>query len=136
MESSNNLEIKGSLQTNPLAELIYEIAANQFNGSLRLSNDAAKTVVYFDAGKLIFAVSNARRHRLFQLLLQAGKINQDALLKVADFNNDLVLKNTLLKNHLLNEAELDALSEKQINDILQTAIEWRGGEWISARSSA
>ncbi len=130
MESSNNLEIKGSLQTNPLAELLYEIAAHRFNGSLRLSNETQKTVVYFDNGKLIFAVSNARLHRLFQILLQAGKINQEGLLGITDFTSDSALKDHLLKNNLLTEAELDAIFERQIGDILRAAAVWQTGEWI------
>ncbi len=130
MESSNNLEIKGSLQTNPLAELLYEIACNQFDGSLRLSNEAQKTVIYFTAGNPIFAVSNARRHRLFDMLLQSGKINQQQLLAVTDFTNDLALRNDLLKNKLLGAAEIDALFEQQINDIVCVAAGWENGEWI------
>ncbi len=130
MESANNLEIKGSLQTNPLAELLYEIARNRFNGSLRLSNEGQKTVVYFDGGKPTFAVSNARRHRLFQMLLEAGKIEQDALLGIADFTNDSALKNYLLAHHRLTEAELDAHFERQFNDILNAAVVWQNGEWI------
>lgn len=130
METYKNLEIQGSLSTNPLAELLYEIAQNQFNGSLRLANEAQKTVVYFDAGKTIFAVSNARQHRLFQMLLQAGKINQNALLAVKDFTNDLFLKDYLLKNNLLSEAELNRFFTRQIAEILQTALGWRTGEWI------
>lgn len=130
METSKNLEIKDSLQTYPLAELLCEIAQNQFNGSLRLSNDAQKTVVYFEDGKLIFAVSNARQHRLFQMLLQAGKINQDGLLAVKDFASDLVLRDYLLKNNLLSEAELNQIFERQIIEIVQTAIAWETGEWV------
>ncbi|MCY7375052.1 MAG: DnaJ domain-containing protein [Pyrinomonadaceae bacterium] len=130
MESSNSLEIKGSLQTNPLAELLHEIARHQFNGSLRLSNETNKTVIYFDAGETIFAVSNARRHRLFEMLLQMGKINQDQLLVIADFTSDAALKDNLLKKNLLNKSEIDALFKRQIGDILQTAALWETGEWI------
>lgn len=130
METPNNLEIKGSLQTNPFAELICEIAQNKFNGSLRLSNEQHKTVVYFDSGKLIFAVSNARQHRLFQMLLQAGKINQDGLLAIKDFTNDLVLKDHLLKNNLLNQTELGQILLRQVTEIIESAINWQSGEWI------
>ena len=130
MESSNNLEIRGNLQTNSLAELLYEIACSKFDGSLRLSNDAEKTVIYLAAGKPIFAVSNARCHRLFNILLQSGKISEESLLAVTDFTNDLALRNNLLKNDLLAAAEIDALFEQQINDIMSVAISWQTGEWI------
>ncbi len=130
MESSNNLEIKGSLPTNPLAELLREIARNNFDGSLRLLNDARKTICYFDGGKLIFAASNARQHRLFEMLLQAGKISQQQLLAIPDFTNDLALKDNLLTNELFDEDEINALFARQINVILQDAVGWKTGEWI------
>ena len=88
MNLPNNLEIKGNLPNNPLAELLVEIAEIRLNGSLRVSSDAQKIVIYFDAGEAVFAVSNARQHRLFEILLQTEKITKDQLLTVPDFTND------------------------------------------------
>jgi len=129
MNSPNNLEIKGNLQDNPLAELLVEMAEIKLNGSLRVSNHAQKIVIYFDAGETVFAVSNARQHRLFEMLLQTAKVTKDQLLSVPDFTSDLALKENLLKNNTLEKVEIDRLSSRQINDILQTAIDWRTGEW-------
>lgn len=130
MESPNNLEIKGGLSTNPLAELLREIARNNFDGSLRLLNEARKTVFYFDGGKLIFVASNARQHRLFESLLRAEKITQPQLLAIPDFTNDLALKDNLLANGLFDKDEIDALFKQQINVILRDAVGWETGEWI------
>ncbi len=130
MESSNNLEINGSLQTNPFAELICEIKRNRFSGSLRLSNEAQKIVVYFDIGEVVFAVSNDRRHRLYEVLLQTDKITKDRLVAIADFTNDLALKNNLVANNLLDASEVNALFARLIENILQTLTAWQSGEWI------
>ena len=55
MTSQINLEIAGTLREYPLTELLVEIFRAKLNGSLRLSNDAGqKTVVYFDAGDVVF----------------------------------------------------------------------------------
>lgn len=129
MNSPNNLEINGSLQTNPLAELLYEIAEHRFNGSLRIAHDAHKIVVYFDAGDVVFAVSNARQHRLFEALLRNEILSKESILAIADFTNDLSLRENLLKDNLMEKREVDRLFSELIYDILKTAIDWRSGEW-------
>jgi len=60
MTSPNNLEIYGSLSEHPLAELLVEIRQIRLNGSLRLDNGKQKAIIYFDAGDVVFAVSNSR----------------------------------------------------------------------------
>lgn len=133
MSSHTNLEIKGTLRAHSLAELFAEIARAKLNGSLRISNAAQKTVVYFDAGEAVFAASNARRLRLFELLGSENKISSALLAAIPDFTNDLALRENLIKSNLLSKTETDALVSKQIGLILKDAFEWRGetcGEWI------
>ncbi len=129
IDSPKNLEIKGSLHINPLAELLREIADNRFNGSLRMAHEAQKIIVYFDAGETVFAVSNARQHRFFEMLLQAGKFSRDELAAIADFTNDLALKEFLLKDNLMGKAEIDDFFARQISEILKSAMNWKNGEW-------
>lgn len=130
MDSQVNLEIKGNLREHRLAELLIEIFQAKLNGSLRASCAAQKIVVYFDAGDVVFAVSNSRRFRLFELLLEENKITKEKLAAVPDFTNDLALKAHLLKNDLLPKAEIERLFSRQIEMILEDAFDWREGEWI------
>ena len=130
MESSNNLEIKGSLQSNPFAELICEINRNRFSGSARLSNETQKTVVYFDTGAIIFAVSNARQHRFYETILQTRRISKDQLVAIADFTNDLALKDNLVAGNLFEKSEVNALFAHLIENILQDLTAWQTGGWI------
>jgi curved DNA-binding protein CbpA len=129
MDSPNHLEIKGSLQDNPLAELFYEIAEHRFNGSLRLAREAHKIVVYFDAGDIVFAVSNARQHRLFEKLLQTDRFSKNQIAAIADFTNDLSLRENLLKDDLMEKAEIDGIVSDLISEVLKTALSWHDGEW-------
>jgi hypothetical protein len=129
MDSQNNLDTTGSLRINPLAELLIEIAQIKLNGSLRITNASHKIGIYFDAGETVFAVSNARQHRLFELLLKAGKITKEELLVIPEFTNDLALKEFLLQNRLFEKKEIDKFSSLQIAEILKTALAWRDGEW-------
>lgn len=130
MNSPNNLEIKGNLREYPLAELLLEISQAKLNGSLRVSDLSQKVVVYFDAGDIVFVVSNARAFRLFEMLLRENKATKQELLAIADFTNDLALSQTLLKNNSFSKAEMDALFNRQIEEILRSVLGWRDGEWV------
>ncbi len=129
MESPNNLEFSGSLRTNPLAELLCEIADKEFNGSLRLGREAHKIIVYFQNGEIVFVASNARQHRLFETLRQAEKFSGEQLAAIPDYTNDLALRENLSKENLLEKAEIDRHFSRSMDEILQTAAEWRDGEW-------
>lgn len=129
MESRNNLETNGSLRINPLAELLVEISKIKLNGSLRMESAAQKIALYFDAGEMVFAVSNARRHRLFELLLQIGRMTKEELVAAPDFTNDLALKDFLLRSDSFTEEEIRYLIALQISEIVKTALGWDEGEW-------
>jgi len=129
MSSQNNLEIKGNLREFTLAELLVEIAQVRLNGSLRLSCESQKTVIYFDAGEVVFAVSNARAFRLFEMLLRDNKITKEQLLKFTDFTNDFLLGQNLLKDNSFSKPEVDALFVRQIEDILKNGFDWLEGDW-------
>jgi hypothetical protein len=129
MEPQNNLEINGDLRINSLAELIAEIAQNKLNGSLRLTNATQKIAVYFDAGEVVFAVSNTRQHRLYEMLLKTGDITKEQLAAIPDFTNDLTLKENLSRNNSIDKVAAKALFSRQISEILKTALAWQAGDW-------
>ena len=129
MTSQNNLEIKGNLREHPLAELLIEISQVRLTGSLRLNNESQKIVVYFDGGEVIFAVSNARAFRLFEMLLRDNKITKERLLKFSDFTNDFLLGQNLIKDNLFSKSEIDVLFVRQIEDILKNGFDLLDGDW-------
>ncbi len=130
MDSQNNLETQGNLRAHPLAELLGEISKIRLNGSLRIEHEAQKVVIYFDAGDVVFAVSNARQHRLYELLLREKKVTKEQLLTVANFTNDFVLSENLLQNQLLSHSESELFFSQIIEEIITSAFEWKAGEWI------
>ena len=125
----NNHEIKGSFHTNPFAELLREITEAKLSGSFRLSHEANKVVVYLKQGQVVFAVSNLRQHRLFEILLQNDRISKDILAEITDFTNDFVFSETLISREILSKEEIDAIFAYQIQLILQTVLNWESGEW-------
>ena len=129
MTPQNNLELNGNLHDHPLAELLVEVSQAFLNGSLRVANEEQKAIIYFDAGEIVFAVSNARQHRLFNILLRENKISSEQLKETGNFTNDLELKNLLIENDLLSEKELNEQISHQIEEILRAALKWKEGKW-------
>lgn len=129
MTPQNNLELNGNLHDHPLAELLVEISQACLNGSLRLASEEHKAIIYFDAGDVVFAVSNARQHRLFNILIRENKISSEQLTEIGNFTNDLELRNLLIEKNLLSAGELNKQISLQIEGILQTALVWKEGKW-------
>ncbi|MBX7171447.1 MAG: DnaJ domain-containing protein [Pyrinomonadaceae bacterium] len=129
MTVQNSEEIKGTFQENPFAELLTEISQARLSGSIRLAHVEEKVIFYFKNGEVIFAVSNLRQHRLFDLLLQTGKISKESLTEIPNFTNDLELGQTLVEREILTKAEVDWLFSRQIEGILTKVLEWKTGAW-------
>ena len=130
MTSQNNLEIKGNLREHPLAELLHEISQTNLSGSIRLADGDHKAVVYLSDGNVVFAVSNQRRHRLFEMLVREKRLSAQQIVEIPQFTNDLELGKNLVQKHLLTRAELDDFFIHQIKEILQAAFVWQKGEWV------
>lgn len=126
----SNLEIKGSLAENPFAEVLCEFSEARLSGSFRLSNEAHKVIVYLKQGDIVFAVSNLRQHRLFDILLQSGKIQKEILGEIKDFTNDMALAEALRAKAVLSKTEIDQNFSYQIWEIIRTVLNWTTGEWV------
>src|SRR5215813_13607125 len=109
MTSQNDFDLSGDLRTHLFAELLVEMAAAKLSGSFRISRGDQKLIVYFDDGAAIFAVSNARKFRLFDILLRENRIEKQALSKTPNFANDMELAAALKDGHILTEDQVQEL---------------------------
>ncbi len=130
MTPQSELEIKGTFFAHPFAELLVEIAQGRVDGSLRLSHNEKKCVVYFKGGRVVFAVSNARSTRLFDTLLRRETLKKDDLVQIPNFENDFELASFLQEKGLLTKEDSDRLFAEQIEGILVDILSWPEGEWI------
>src|SRR5260221_8239565 len=128
MTPQNDLDLKGNFQTHPFAELLAEIGAAKFAGSLRIERGDQKLIVYFDQGTVIYAVSNARKFRLAEILRENAAVKA-FLAKAAAFPNDLEFANALKDKNVLTEEQLKGALCKQVEAILNEALGWPDGEW-------
>jgi tetratricopeptide (TPR) repeat protein len=129
MRSLNNLDISGSLTDHPLAEVLVELLTAELDGSLRLSSRDSKSIFYVRGGELLFAVSNQRRHRIFQMLLDAQILSKQQLVEIGDFTNDMVLSKALRERGTVSGNAVDAIHSRQIETILCDGLGWREGTW-------
>jgi DnaJ-class molecular chaperone with C-terminal Zn finger domain len=130
MTSLNKLEIKGNLRQNAFADLLTEAAEARLDGSFRLSNQDRKAIIYLRAGEVVFAVSNAREHRLFEILLRENVLTQAQITEIPNFTNDLELSQKLVERKILDSAEIRKRFTQQIELIFKSVLAWGEGEWI------
>lgn len=130
MTPQSELEIKGNFLTHPFAELVAEIQQARLNGSLRVSGKEKKCVVYFKSGRVVFAVSNARTSRLFDILLSRNKLSKGDLARIPNYSNDVEFAAFLRDKHFLTKEECDRLFAEQIEAIIVDILSWSSGDWI------
>ncbi len=130
MTTEKTLDVKGTLRAYPLAELIVEISHSKMSGSLRLSRESRKAVLYFNDGKVVFGVSNAREHRLFSILIERLRLDKNSIVKYPHFANDLELCATLVGDQVLSPEAAKAATVSQIEVILVDCLSWVDGEWV------
>ena len=129
MSTQNNLDLKGDFRQHPFAELLVEIVHAKLSGSLRLAYKTKKSVIYFREGMVAHGVSNAREHRLFNVLLTQNRIDQKTLAGIPEFASDIELASALTEKGIFSKDEIDGLTVGQIESIIVDALTWPVGTW-------
>ena len=130
MTDEKNLDISGKLRINPLAEVLAEIRQAKLDGSMRVSNGAHKSMIYFSEGNVVFAVSNSRAFRLFSILLNWKMIDKATLAKCPNFADDRQLAAELQRSGKFTKEKIDEFTVQQIEEILIDAMSWADGDWV------
>lgn len=128
-QTQTDLELTGSFYAHPLAELITEIMQARLNGSLRGADKEKKWIIYFKNGKVVFAVSNARNSRLFDILMRRNRLKKEEVTAIPNFSNDFEFAAHLQNKKLMSKEDCDQLFAEQIQDIIVDALSWTQGEW-------
>jgi curved DNA-binding protein CbpA len=124
----NLLRMTGQLKSHPLAELIREFSAAKLSGALRLERERAKSVVYFDAGEIIYAASNLRAFRLAECARRWKALSEGQIAGV-QASSDLEFGAALVESGALSRERLDTLIAQQVSELLCHALMWAEGEW-------
>ncbi|MEK7725032.1 MAG: DnaJ domain-containing protein [Acidobacteriota bacterium] len=129
MTAPNNSETKGTLQEHSFTDLLAEISQVGLSGSLRLTHLEEKAVVYFQDGAVVFAVSNLRQHRLFQILLNTQTISKEILGDIPNFTNDFELAEVLIAKGIFTRETSNIVFASQIEEIIKGILHWKTGLW-------
>lgn len=129
MTPQSDLEIQGNFLTHPFAELLAEIGQARVSGSLLVSLKERKCVIYLKNGRVVFAVSNARSSRLFDIMLQRNRLTKKDVVQVPNFSNDFEFVAFLENKDFLTKADSHRLFTDQIEAIIVDILEWPDGEW-------
>lgn len=120
---------QGNLADKSLGELICEIQQAAASGALRLSRDRAKTVIYFEDGAAVFAVSNIRAHRLIEFLRRSGLGAEEVLAQVAPAATDDDVLAQFTRQGNLNPEQVGTIRANQVADMLRATFLWTEGHW-------
>jgi curved DNA-binding protein CbpA len=120
--------MEGKLAEHPLAELIREITATGLTGALRLARERAKVAIYFESGKLVFATSNLRAHRLREVAKRNG-LSEAHLAQFPISATDEELAAAMLKTRALEPETLASIQASQVSEVLRLALLWIDGTW-------
>lgn len=129
MTARNNLEHHGTLAANPFAEILVEISQGRLDGSLRLNDRDRKAIIYFRNGRVVYAVSNAKSLRLFNILLRNDSIDTKTVARHPNFANDIEFANGLIAGGVLKKEAIDDAFNTQMNDIVVDVLTWPEGDW-------
>jgi tetratricopeptide (TPR) repeat protein len=121
--------MQGKLTDQPLAELIRELGAKTLSGALRLEYERAKTVVYFEGGRIVFAASNLRTLRLREYLKKKGAISEKEFAGLENPAADLSLASSLRAAGKLSQRDFDSLLTALVADVLRVPLLWTDGNW-------
>jgi len=130
MTPPRKLDLSGDFRVHPFAELLIEILQAKLTGALRLEVDTKKTIIYFRDGAVVFAVSNAREHRLFVRLLNTRFVSQSDLKKVGHFSNDMDLIAELCASGVITKEASANAFVSQFVEIIVDALTWPRATWL------
>lgn len=120
----------GQMADHPLAEVIHEVAAARLSGAIRSVRERVKTVVYFEWGEIIFAVSNLRQHRLSECAREGQFATPAQLARVPPKTTEVEYGYALVESGVLTTAKLEQLFERMSIEVLRHVLQWTEGDWV------
>jgi curved DNA-binding protein CbpA len=130
MNTQSTLDLCGNFRTHPFAELLIEISSAKLSGSLRVSREDKKAIVYFELGVIALVVSNEREFRLSEIFMEQGLIAPGVAKEKSHLSNDIQLAEYLVRSRALTNEQSDEAFKNQGRAILTATLGWPDGDWI------
>lgn len=127
---------KGSLDGNGSIRLLLGIHQLKHTGILYLKREDVLKVLYFNRGRLLWAISNAGEDQLETVLIRHGVVNADNLRTVKDSlpANESIGKR-LVEMNILTLDDLVRYTRIQLQQIVFSVLNWQQGGYQFVKDS-
>lgn len=125
----------GDLGDTDMAMLLGRLYLQGFTGRLSARRSGVRKLVYFEAGRPVFAVSNSPEDRLVEMLARAGKLSTaeyQTATRAAD-ETGRRMGALLVDLGVLKSSELLPAIRRHYDEIVLSLFRWTAGAWTLER---
>jgi hypothetical protein len=117
--------------TSDAASLIARMFTSEFTGKVTFRRPGAEKVIFFDAGRPVFASSNLSEDRMGELLYREGKITLEQFAGCRDIvlESGRRMGEILVDRGYLKRRELLPAVRRHVEDIIYSLFAWDAGEY-------
>jgi cytoskeletal protein RodZ len=127
---------RGSLKDTSIIKLVLSIFEQELTGILYLKYGDTLKTLYFNRGKLIWAVSNAEEDKLENILLTQGIVDPELLMKSIDeIDSPESLGKSMVEKGIITLEELIESSKIQLKKIIISILKWTEGGFHFVRDN-
>jgi len=129
------LSEKGSLVQTPALKLLLSVYEQSLTGILYLKNLDILKVLYFNEGKLVWAISNSDNDKLVNVLIEGNYSNEIELKKFLGESEKDTFGKTLVENGVITLEELIEATKLQLKQIFFSVFRWTEGSFQFTKDS-
>ncbi|GEM_PF-2582022 len=125
------MELKGTLETMSIPDLLQWLADSEKTGTLVVNNNTERKEIYFRNGVIVSASSNLDKDRFGVLVVKEGYVAQEELLKLLEEGRATgkMLGRLCVEKGLFSEDEARRMLQNQAEKIIESLIHRREGEF-------
>ncbi|MBF5044220.1 response regulator [Aggregicoccus sp. 17bor-14] len=124
-------QLAGDLATTAVPRLLNAYYEARHGGELKLRQGQVLKVVYFEAGRPVYAASNLAQERFGRFCVRRGVLTETDLQQVAALCQEQNVRTgeAMVRLGLLREEQRRELLEQQVKEILWATFAWTSGSY-------
>jgi CheY-like chemotaxis protein len=124
-------QLAGDLGTTAVPRLLNAYYESRHVGELKLQHGQVLKVVYFEAGRPVYAASNLAQERFGRFCVRKGVLSETDLQQVAALSQEQAVRTgeAMVRLGLLSEERRRELLEQQVKEILWATFAWSQGSY-------
>ncbi|HYO73345.1 MAG TPA: response regulator [Archangium sp.] len=123
--------LSGDLKNTSIPRLLNAYYETRHSGELKLKQGSVLKVVYFEAGRPVYAASNLAHERFARFCVRRGVLPEAKLQEVATLAREQNLRTSeaMMRLGLLDARKYPQLIEEQVKEILWSTFSWTEGAY-------